>query len=70
MAFHEGRGSQEGSFAELKSDRQMDYVPVTPEVGNRLYRSAAMLAHNLSRELQMNKNRYREAHDFGFHCVS
>jgi hypothetical protein len=53
VAFHEGRGSQEGIFAELKSGCQMDYVPVTTEVGNRLYRSAAILAHNLSRELQM-----------------
>jgi hypothetical protein len=53
VAFHEGRGSQEGIFAELKSDCQMDYVPVSTEVGNRLYRSAAILAHNLSRELQM-----------------
>ena len=26
---------------------------MTTEVGNRLYRSAAILAHNLSRELQM-----------------
>ena len=56
VAFHEGRGSQEGIFAELKTGCQMDYIPVTTEVGNRLYRSAAILAHNLSRELQMKLN--------------
>jgi hypothetical protein len=53
VAFHESRGSQEGIFAELKTDCQRDYIPVTTEVGNQLYRSAAILAHNLTRELQM-----------------
>lgn len=56
VAFHEGRGSQEGIFAELKSGCQMDYVPVTTEVGNRLYRAATIFAHNLTRELQMQLN--------------
>jgi hypothetical protein len=53
VAFHEGRGSQEGIFAELKSHCQMDYVPVTTRVGNQLYLLAGILAHNLTRELQM-----------------
>ena len=53
VRFHEGRGSQEGIFAELKSHCQMDYVPVTTRVGNQLYMFAAILAHNLTRELQM-----------------
>ncbi len=53
VAFHEGRGSQEGIFAELKSHCQMDYVPVTTRVGNQLYMFAAILAHNLTRELQI-----------------
>ncbi len=53
VAFHEGRGSQEGIFAELKSHCQMDYVPVTTRVGNQLYMFAGILAHNLTRELQM-----------------
>ena len=51
--FHEGRGSQEGIFAELKSHCQMDYVPVKTRVGNQLYMFASILAHNLTRELQM-----------------
>lgn len=53
VAFHEGRGSQEGIFAELKSHCHMDYVPVTTEHGNQVYLLAGMLAHNLGRELQM-----------------
>ena len=53
VRFHEGRGSQEESFAELKSHCQMDYVPVTTRVGNQLYLVSGMLVHNLTRELQM-----------------
>ena len=52
-AVHEGRGSQEGIFAELKTDCQMGHIPVTTRVGNQLYLFAAVLAHNLTRELQM-----------------
>ncbi len=52
VVFHEGRGSQEGIFAELKSDCQMGYIPVTTRVGNQLYLLSALLAHNLNRELQ------------------
>lgn len=32
---------------------QMDYVPVTTRVGNQLYMFAGILAHNLTRELQI-----------------
>lgn len=53
LAFHHGRGAQEGIFAELKSQCQMDYVPVRTLVGNQLYILAAILAHNCTRELQM-----------------
>jgi len=53
VAFHEGRGSQEGIFAELKSHCQMDYIPVTTRAGNQLYMFAGILAHNLTRELQI-----------------
>ena len=53
VRFHEGRGSQEEIFAELKSHCQMDYVPVTTRVGNQLYLVSGMLVHNLTRELQM-----------------
>ncbi len=53
LAFHNGRGAQEAVFAELKSQCQMDYVPVRTRVGNQLYLCSAILAHNLARELQM-----------------
>lgn len=53
VAFHEGRGAQEGIFAELKSQCHMDYVPVTTLQGNQVFLLAGMLAHNLGRELQM-----------------
>ena len=52
VLFHE-RGSQEGIFAELKTHCQMGYVPVKTRVGNQLYMFAGILAHNLTRELQM-----------------
>ena len=41
VTFHEWRGSQEGIFAELKSDCQMGYIPVQTRVGNQLYRIVA-----------------------------
>ncbi len=53
VAFHEGRGSQEGVFAELKTHCAMGYVPVRTLAGNQLYLLAGLLAHNLTRELQM-----------------
>ena len=53
MAFHHGRGSQEGYFAELKSQCQMGYIPVRRLYGNQLYLMAGILAHNVIRELQM-----------------
>ena len=31
----------------------MDYIPVTTRVGNQLYMFARILAHNLTRELQI-----------------
>ena len=53
VAFHDGRGSQEGVFGGLKSQCQMGYVPVRTLVGNQLYLLAGLFAHNLTRELQM-----------------
>jgi len=53
VAFHHGRGAQEAVFAELKSQGQMDYVPTRTMLGNQTYLFAAVLAHNLNRELQM-----------------
>jgi hypothetical protein len=53
VAFHEGRGSQEGIFGELKSNCQMDYVPVRTWMGNQVYLLASLLTHNIVREFQM-----------------
>jgi hypothetical protein len=53
MRFHHGRGAQEGAFAELKSQGQLDYVPTRTLAGNQLFLLAAILAYNLNRELQM-----------------
>ena len=53
LRFHNGRGAQEGLFAELKTQTQMDYVPTKNQAGNQVFLLAAMMAHNLNRELQM-----------------
>ena len=53
MAFHHGRGSQEGLFAELKSQNHLDYIPCNHWDANRAYLLAVVYAHNMNRELQM-----------------
>ena len=53
LTYHNGRGAQEGLFAELKSQTQMDYIPTRRQAGNQVFVLAAMLAHNLNREMQM-----------------
>lgn len=53
VRFHNGRGAQEGVFAELKSQGNLDYVPTRTLSGNQIFLMSAVLAHNLSRELQM-----------------
>jgi hypothetical protein len=53
VVLHEGRGSQEGIFAELKSENALAYVPTKTWLGNRAFMSATLIAHNLTRELEM-----------------
>jgi hypothetical protein len=53
MLFHHGRGSQEGIIGEAKKAAQMDYVPTRSRAGNLFYMVASIMAHNLTRELQM-----------------
>lgn len=53
LALHNGRGAQEAIFAELKSQTQMDYVPCRRLAANQTWLLAAIMAHNLNRELQM-----------------
>lgn len=57
IEYHEGRGTQEGIFAELKTDAAMDYVPCNTWNANKLFLLCNVVAHNLTRELQM---RYRD----------
>jgi hypothetical protein len=53
LRFHNGRGSQEGIFAELKSHGSLDYIPTRCEVANRAYMLACIIAHTIGREMQM-----------------
>lgn len=51
--YHEGRGSQEGIFGELKTDVAMGHIPVRTRNGNQAYLLAGLMGHNFLRELQM-----------------
>lgn len=53
MCFHNGRGSQENTIGELKSQCNLDYVAVRRLHGNHLYMMSAVMTHNLLRELHM-----------------
>jgi hypothetical protein len=53
VSLHEGRGSQEKVFGELKSQVQLGYVPCRRLHANQTWLLGAMMAHNLGRELQM-----------------
>lgn len=53
VGFHDGRGSQEGIFAELKSQLGLGYIPNNTWNANKTYLLGTFMAHNLARELQM-----------------
>jgi hypothetical protein len=53
VAFHEGRGSQEALFAELKSQTHAGYIGMRRLRPNQIFLLCAALAHNLCRDLQM-----------------
>ena len=55
VRFHEGRGAQESIFGELKNHGQMDYIPSRRWNANKVFLLANLLAHNLTRELQMER---------------
>ena len=57
VEYHEGRGTQEGLFAELKTEAALSYVPCNTWNANKVFLLCNVVAHNLTRELQM---RYRE----------
>lgn len=54
IEYHGGRGSQEGIFSELKTQTNMDYIPFKRLLPNQFFLFSCALAHNLTRELQMN----------------
>jgi len=63
MEFHHARGSQEAISGEAKSHCQMEYIPVRTLCGNQPCCLAAVPAHNLTRELQMQTGERRSRSD-------
>jgi hypothetical protein len=53
VLFHNGRGSQETIFGDAKTDAALDVLPCRCLGGNQIFTLCAMMAHNLSREIQM-----------------
>jgi hypothetical protein len=53
VLFHNGRGSQECIFGDAKNDAALDVIPSKRLAGNQLFTLCAMIAHNISREIQM-----------------
>ena len=53
VLFHNGRGSQEGIFGDAKDDSGLNVIPTRRLAGNQVFTICAMMAHNLSREIQM-----------------
>lgn len=53
VQFHNGRGSQEAIFGDAKTDAGLNVIPTKRLAGNQIYTLCAMMAHNLSREIQM-----------------
>jgi hypothetical protein len=53
VLFHNGRGSQEAIFGDAKNDAALGVIPTKRLTGNQIFTLCAMMAHNLSRELQM-----------------
>jgi hypothetical protein len=53
VLFHNGRGSQEAIFGDSKNDTALDVIPCRRLAANQVFTISAMMAHNLSREIQM-----------------
>jgi hypothetical protein len=53
VLFHNGRGSQECIFGDAKNDAALNVIPSRRLAGNQLFTLCSMMAHNLSREVQM-----------------
>ena len=53
LTYHNGRGAQEATFGEAKSQLGLGYLPSRRQVGNQIYMLCNLIAHALGRELQM-----------------
>ncbi|NVB36393.1 hypothetical protein G6O69_01025 [Pseudenhygromyxa sp. WMMC2535] len=53
LHFFNGRGLNEAVYGEAKSFASLDYIPCRRRAANEVFTLSTMLAHNLSRELQM-----------------
>jgi hypothetical protein len=53
ILFHNGRGSQEAIFGDAKNDAALGVIPTKRLTGNQIFTLCTMMAHNLSRELQI-----------------
>ena len=53
VLFHNGRSGQEAIFGDAKHDAGLDAIPTNRLIGNQIFTLCAMMAHNLSRELQI-----------------
>lgn len=53
VLFHNGRGSQEALFGSAKNEVGLDVIATRRLAANQTFTLCAMMAHNLSREVQM-----------------
>jgi hypothetical protein len=53
VLFHNGRGSQEGMFGDANNDAALDVIPSRRLAGSQMFTLCAMMARNLSHEVQM-----------------
>lgn len=53
VLFHNGRGSQEAVFGDAKNHAALDSIPCRSMAANQVFTISSMMAHNLTREMQM-----------------
>ena len=53
VLFHNGRGSQEAIFGDAKGDCGLNVIPTRRLGGNQVFTLCSVMAHNLSRAIQM-----------------
>ena len=53
VLFHNGRGSQEAVFGDAKNHAALDSIPCRSMAANQIFTVSSMMAHNLTREMQM-----------------